>query len=256
MLHIIKGNLKNQMALKEAFLLQVVGMVINDAAFVFIWLLFFDIFGTINGWGKNETLLLQGILSLVYGFVFTFFAGVFNLADKINNGALDSILLTPGNRFIKTLISDIRTSAIGDVFYGIALIIIYFIINGVSFSTLLLLTLSIICGVVVFFSFGLISSLMAFLIPDSSDIAQQFYNIFMAPTMYPGGLFSKFWKIVLTVLVPSFLVSSVPVEIVRDLDLVKLVWAGLISLVWLDLAYVLFNVFIKRYSSSNLVGYK
>jgi len=67
-----RTNLRAAMEHRVAFALQVGGMVLNDSAFIAVWVLFFAAVGEVNGWNGWDSvgLLGFGTLSYVLGFGF------------------------------------------------------------------------------------------------------------------------------------------------------------------------------------------
>ena len=71
----VKSNIASAAELRVSFLMQVVGMMLNNTAFLVVWILFFKAFGDINGWTANEMFALQGFVAVAYGFTFSLFSG-------------------------------------------------------------------------------------------------------------------------------------------------------------------------------------
>ena len=62
-----KANLLAAMEYRVAFLSQVVGMILNNALYFIFWVLFFDRFQEVRGWGLDEMLLLFGLVATGLG---------------------------------------------------------------------------------------------------------------------------------------------------------------------------------------------
>ena len=54
LLAVWKANLQSVMEYRVAFLLQVFGMMINNAIYFLIWVIYFDRFKEVRGWGLND----------------------------------------------------------------------------------------------------------------------------------------------------------------------------------------------------------
>ncbi|MCL4835806.1 MAG: ABC-2 family transporter protein, partial [Caldilineaceae bacterium] len=62
LLSLWKTNLLSAMEYRAAFLLQVGGMMLNNAVHFLFWVIFFDRFKEVNGWGLMDMLLLYGLV--------------------------------------------------------------------------------------------------------------------------------------------------------------------------------------------------
>lgn len=250
----LQKNLEGAMELRTGFLLQICGMMMNNMAFLVGWIFFFKIFGTINHWSIAETIGLQGMVALVYGVSFTFASGAATLPDYVHQGVFDQFLLAPRNLYLRILSSKLRVSAIGDCFFGIALLVIYSVKASLSLEQIAMLFLFLPPTILLFCNISLLTSLLAFFIPDSSILSRNLFEAFFAPSMYPSSLYGGWIRTVFLYVIPSLVIGGLPVEAIRDqkTSLLLLVWA--ISLGWMILTLFLLNRAIRRYESGNLTG--
>jgi ABC-type uncharacterized transport system permease subunit len=121
----IKKNFQNAKELKSAFITSIVGMCINNIAFIVLWYYFGKMVGNINGWEPFDIFGLYGFSATSFGLVCSFFYGVYNIPTYISTGSFDKYLLTPKNTLLKVSTSAISTSAIGDLVFGIICFVIY-----------------------------------------------------------------------------------------------------------------------------------
>ena len=70
-LHMVKLNLAGIMEYRASFLMQAVGMFINNGIYFVFWLLFFDRFEAIRGYQIEQIYLLFAIITLGWGLAFT-----------------------------------------------------------------------------------------------------------------------------------------------------------------------------------------
>ena len=115
----IKYNIMRQMINPLSFTLNVIFMMLNNAAFIIQWIILFSLKDSFGGYGFNEMMLIWGISSMVYGLSFIMFGGAFNLGQTIENGGLDQYLVTPRNLYYSVISSYSKVSAIGDFLYGL-----------------------------------------------------------------------------------------------------------------------------------------
>ena len=88
-LYAIKKNIQNSAELRGSFLMNIVGMAINNSAFILIWIFFVKSVGEIGGWTAADIVALQGFSAISFGVVFSIFAGIRRLPDTVSSGAFD-----------------------------------------------------------------------------------------------------------------------------------------------------------------------
>jgi ABC-2 type transport system permease protein len=251
---ISKMNYRNEAELKTSFMVQVIGMVVNDAAFLFVWLFFFSAFGTINNWSYNETIALQGYIALTFGLAFSFGDGARYLAERVHNGIFDNLLLRPKNLYLSIVTSNMQISALGDVLYGLILFGIYIFVAHPSFLQIFLLLTMAIPTTLIFLNIAIICSLVAFFVPDADKLSKNLFEVFFSPSFYPSSLYTGAIRFVFFFIIPAIAIGGVPVEIVRDVNIPMylVIWA--LGIGWTILASFLLKLAVKRYESSNLIG--
>ena len=250
----IKINLVAAAELRLSFLMQVVGMIVNNVSFVVVWLLFFNAFGTINGWSGKEVIGLQGFLAVAFGIAFSFFAGSRDLDSFINNGTFDSILLTPRNLYLRILTATATTSAIGDAIFGIVLSGIYIYTAHLSLTQVFLLASLVPPVVTIFINFALITSCIGFYMPDSTQLSRDAFEIMLGPSLYPSGMYQGIIRFVFLVIVPSIAVGGLPIEAVANLDIFKVGIVWILAAAWFLIALFVLRHGVRRYESANLTG--
>lgn len=248
----IKGNLSSAAELRISFIMQVIGMVINDISFLLVWVFFFAAFGQINGWGGKEVIALQGFVAIAYGFTFSLFSGASELPTAIHNGAFDSILLTPRNLYLRILTLSTKTSAIGDILYGTILLSVYSIITSLSVYQIIFLLSLIIPIIFILTNFLLTTSCIGFFIPDSDELSKNVFEIMFGPSLYPSGVFQGALRVFFLFILPSIAIAGLPVEAIKNLNLssILIIW-GLAGF-WTLVALLVLKQGIKKYESGNL----
>lgn len=247
-------NIRESAAERVSFVMQILGMILNNVAFIIVWVLFIDVFGKLNGWGAAEVIALQGYNALIFGVAFTLCGGFVPVRALILNGGFDSILLTPRALLTRIATLDIRTSAIGDIVYGVVCVGVYLVLAGGGWYEALMLLLFMVPALAIFLSILLISATVAFYVADSEDLSRSIFELFFAPSMYPAGGFQGLTRFVLVFVIPSITIASLPIEL---LSTFSWFWFGVIwvlGLVWPALAYWFFLSGLKRYESGNVTG--
>ncbi len=95
LLAIWKTNLLSAMEYRAAFLTQVIGMLANNFIYFAIWIIFFNKFKDVRGWGVNDMYVTFGVLASAFGIVSLLFGNAFTLSDIISKGRLDYYLSLP-----------------------------------------------------------------------------------------------------------------------------------------------------------------
>lgn len=251
----IKKNLRNAKELKSAFITSIIGMCINNVSFIFLWYNFGTMIGNINGWEPYDIFGLYGFSTTSFGLVCSFFYGIFNIPRYISTANFDKYLLTPKNTLLKVVTSDISTSAIGDLIFGIICFLIFAFVSKLSFLQIIVSIILILVASMIFFSFSLISMSISFYLMDGENISSGLYGMFLSASLYHGGAFTGVLKAIFVFIVPSLLIGSVPVEIIKNLSLKNISLIILLATFWLVISVLFFYKSLKKYESNNFFGY-
>lgn len=251
----IKKNFLNARELKSAFIISVIGMVLNNLSFTFLWLYFGKSVGVLNGFAPMDIFGIYAINTTAYGVINAFFYGLFNIPSYISSGNFDKFLITPKNTLVKVVTSDISTSAFGDLLFGVLCFIIYLLSTSVGLTGILLMILFTVFASIVFFSFSLICVSISFYLMDGENISHGLYGLFVGSSLYHGGAFTGVLKGIFIFIVPSLLIGAFPLEIINSFSLIKaLLFIGL-SLFWLVFSIYFFYKSMRRYESNNFFGF-
>ena len=216
-LYAIKKNIQNNAGLKTSFFMNIFGMVLNDIAFIIIWVSFVKSVGVINGWTASDIIGLMGFSTFCFGFVLSVGDGLRRMPDHVSSGAFDRFLLSPKNLIPRIATSSFGSSAVGDMLLGIICLIFYGLLIHASLTQVLLI---------------LIIHCTSFLFVDSEQITLGVFNFFLTPTLFNGGAFHGIMKFIFVFIIPSLLVGAIPVEIVRDISLRKLLMISILAIFW------------------------
>ena len=69
LLAVWQANLQSIMEYRISFLTQVIGMMLNDFIYFAIWIIFFNRFNNVRGWGISEMYITYGVLASAFGLV-------------------------------------------------------------------------------------------------------------------------------------------------------------------------------------------
>jgi ABC-2 type transport system permease protein len=95
LLAVWKANLQSVMEYRVSFIAQVIGMMLNDFIYFAIWIIFFERFKEVRGWGIGDMYITYGVLASAFGLVALLFGNAFTLSEIINQGRLDYYLSLP-----------------------------------------------------------------------------------------------------------------------------------------------------------------
>lgn len=254
-LYTIGKNIQSSAELRTSFLTNMVGMMINNSAFIIIWFFFAKAAGNIGGWTSNEVIGMLGFCTFSYGVIFSVGSGLRSLPTYITSGVFDRFMLSPKNLIVRTATSAFDASAVGDVVFGALCIVAYFILISATLSQILLgvlflcLSSVLILGVVIsIFSIG-------FFFTDSSSVTQGILEMFITPSIFHGGAFQGTLRAIFIFVIPALVVGTIPVETIINPSLYSILLVVILPFVWLGLSFVIFKKAVKKYESSNFMTF-
>jgi len=254
-LYAIKKNIKKRTEIRTSFLMNVFGMAINNLSFVVIWIFFIKTVGIIGGWQTADIIGLQGFISFSFGIIFSFGAGIRKLPDYVASGAFDKFMLSPKNLLLRIATSWLGVSSLGDLVFGTVSLTIYGFLIHMTLYQLLLSIILIIITTFIFISVITIISSVAFLFTDATYLTGGLFDLFLTPALFHGGAFQGPMRFIFTFIIPSLLVGTIPVEIVRSLSLKTLLMLAILAIIWFILSIKIFYTVIKKYESSNFMTF-
>ena len=194
-------------------------------------------------------------ISTSFGIVCSFFCGIYNIPTYISTGNFDKYLLTPKNTLLKVSTSAISTSAIGDLVFGLICFVIFAVISKLTILQVMVSFLLMIIASIVFFAFSLICMSISFYLMDGENISQGLYGMFVSASLYHGGAFTGILKAIFVFIIPSLLLGTIPVELVKSMSLDHICLISLLTVFWLVLSIVFFYRSLKKYESNNFFGF-
>jgi ABC-2 type transport system permease protein len=245
-----KANMLASMEFRVSFLLQTVGMMLNDAVFLVFWIIFFDRFNTVRGWQLADVILVYGLVAVSYGVGLFLFGNALQLGDVIAKGQLDYYLSLPQPVLIHVLASRSHMSALGDVFFGM---ISFFFTGQVTLDAFGRYLLSCCCSAIIFVSFLVLVNSLAFWTGNVQILSAQATNAIVTFAIYPSTLFDNVSRVILYTLVPAMLVGTLPAELVHAFSWQRLGWITLGAVVFSSLAFFVFYRGLRRYESGSAI---
>ena len=246
-----KTNLSSAMEYRANFISQVVGMIINDGIYFVFWLLFFDRFKVVRGWGMSDMVLLFAIITTGYGLAFVGFGNAMNLAELIAQGRLDYYLALPRDVLLHALASRSILSAWGDLTFGL----LAFLFTGrFTLPEIALWLLASVCSGAVLVSSFAIFGCLSFWLGNASVLAVQAQNAILTLALYPRDIFEGMVRFIMLTILPAAFVGAIPLDVVRRLD-----WTALLGLMAFAIGITLlmrlvFYTGLRRYESGSAIN--
>lgn len=243
-------SFRASMALRSAFFMQVVFMLINNMIFFTIWWILFQKFDEINGWTIVDVKTLYGFAAGGWGVAVVFGCGARFIADKIISGDLDSYLVQPKNSLLHLVGSQSAASGWGDILSGF---ILFAWAGNLTLQKFPAIAVLVCCSALIYLSVITIANCAVFWLGNIEGFQHQLYEFLILFSTYPGGLFGGMTKVLLFSVVPAGFVSYLPAEVMRDLNGVKLLICVGAALAYMLLAMAIFKWGLRRYESGNLL---
>ena len=245
-----KYNLIKQMDNKLSFIMQILFMMVNNGMMLIQWVVIFSLQESIGGYGFKEIALLWALAASTYGVSHFFFANAIELSNLIVSGKLDAFLIQPKNVLINITSSESKPSALGDILYGIVILIFL----GVDFKTWLLFILFTITGGIIATALAIIWHSFSFYFKNTEDIALTLSNILICFATYPITIFNQKTKLIFSTIVPIIFMVYIPLDVIIKFSSINIFIVLGFTLFVIILAFLLFHFGLKKYSSSNLMS--
>lgn len=254
-LYAIKKNIQGSMELRASFWTSVIGMMVNNSAFVILWVFFALSVGEVGGWQAIDVVGLLGFSTLSYGIVMSVTAGIAQIASYIMTGSFDRFLVSPKNIFLRISTSAFNASAVGDILFGVICLVVFLFAIHATGLQILLTILFTITTAIIFFA-GVITAMgISFFFADAYSTANSLIEFFITPSLFHGGAFQGGLRFIFTFIIPALAVAALPVEAVRGASLSDALFLVVLTLGWLAFSIWVFNRGVRRYESSNFMTF-
>lgn len=245
----IKFALMREMLNKTTFISNIVFMMLNNSCFLIEWLVFFSIKDNIGGYTFKDVIIMWGLSALIYGISHFFFKKVYSLSEIINNGKLDSFLVQPKNVLISCITTDVETSALGDILFGIVMLFV----SDLTFGKWILYIIFGITGGLISTAVAVIAGSLSFWFGRSEAVADAINSQMINFSVYPSSIFKGFVRLILFTIVPVGFAVFIPVNVLINFNPFLVLIVFLVTILFIIIAFVIFDLGLKRYSSSNLM---
>lgn len=245
-----KTNLAAAMEYRTAFITQSIGMILNDGAYFLVWIVFFDRFKDINGWGLTDMFIVFGISASAFGLAGVLFGNAFNLSDIIINGRLDYYLSLPRPTLLHVLASRSVPSGMGDFLYGF---ISYAASGQFTLDGLARFFVAVLMATTTFIAYLVIVQSLSFWTGSGGTTTALATNAIVTFALYPITLFNQGARIILFLVVPAAFMGAVPAGFVRTFDWSTLGLMSAAAVGFLALSIFFFRLGLRRYESGSAI---
>ena len=246
-----KLNLQKEAQYKVSFVMQIVLMIINNVFLLLQWVIIFQFTDSIGGYKFNDVIMLWGFTAANYGVAHLFFAGAFDIGNLIYEGKLDVYLTQPKNVLINISCSRTLVSAFGDVIYCY----IALIIAGATWWWYLAAIPIMIVGGLIFTGIVVCFETLAFFVKKGNLVADMIASAITQFGGYPSVIFDLFSRIILFTIVPCGFMVFIPIQYVfLSFNIWWILGAVGFTILIIILAFGLFKLGLKKYSSGNLMN--
>jgi len=244
-------SVKAAVALRGAFAMQVVFMILNNVTFFVFWWALMQRVPEIRGWRLADIQVLFGVVAAGFGLTVTLAGGVRHLGRFIHDGELDTLLTQPKPVLSHALGLRLQASGFGDVLSGVAFIVWS---GQVSWRAAPLVAVAIAASALVLLATGIVFQSLAFWLGNVETAAQQLWELLITFALYPEPLFGGGLRLVLFTLLPAGFVGYAPARFAQrpTAALAMLIVAA--ATVYLIIAAVVFDRGLKRYASGSRFG--
>lgn len=250
---ITKLNILSAMEYRVSFLIQTVGMFINDIGLILVWGIFFSRFPAINGWHLSDTYMLFALSMTNFGIFRIFAGGTEEISSTIIQGELDYYMTLPKSVLWQVSTSQSNISALGDILFGYGLFLFF---CHPSFSGFLWFVFLSSFTALILYNFTVILHSLSFYFENFEETADRAFNLLVGLVLYPESTFTGILRFVSIIILPAFFISWAPVNIISKFSWEKLLLIFGFWLVTVIIAVRFFNRGLKRYESGNLINLK
>ncbi|PKK98965.1 MAG: multidrug ABC transporter permease [Tenericutes bacterium HGW-Tenericutes-2] len=221
----LKQHLKRLMEYRVDFLIGMFAFIFTQAAGLLFLFIIFQNINALAGFSIDEILLMYAISLLPRGIDHLLFDNLWLLPRTVRQGSMDRYLLRPINPLYQFIIERFQPDAFGEIFLGIALLVVT--LGRLNFTLTIgnlagLLSIVII-GTFVYTALKLLTSSTSFWLKNSYPLMQITYNI-SDFTKYPILIYPKFIQVLMTFIIPFALISYFPaLYLLGEIDYIQVI---------------------------------
>ncbi|WNB90744.1 ABC-2 family transporter protein [Bacillus sp. NEB1478] len=217
---LVSGSIRSQMQYKINFLVSSLSYGLIMAVDFILLAAILHRFDNVKGWNLYEVGLLYGISSVALTLYRVFGVEIHNFEKYMVEGEFDSLLIRPVSPLSLLLTKNLDLSRIGGTVQGVLILAISIIgLNLENFDMFLLLIylpITIISGIIICFSLGLLTATIAFWTQRIKDF--QVFTLY-APfnaANYPMNIYPSWLKLIFFTVIPVGFMNYTPILFLLD----------------------------------------
>jgi ABC-2 type transport system permease protein len=250
---ILVQDLKTKMSYRADFIISTIGMIMVNLSGFVTFLILFRNFPTINGWDYYHMLFLYGFSLVALTPVQCFFDNNWSLRQNVYTGDFIKYCFRPINTFFyyQSEVFDIK--GLGQLAFGLVMLIYSWIKIGLGFTPLMLLKIIVflITASLIMIAMQNAAAATCFWIQNSFyvlDLAFRFKDY----AKYPITIFSPVFRFIFTFLMPIAFIAYYPSLVILRPDKVPILsWLSpFIGIAFFWLSYKIWMHGAKNYSGT------
>ena len=218
---------------------------------IFIWIVFQNT-KDLAGWDFKQVFLLYGLTLIAIGIKTFMFDGLYELGPRyMRHAEFDKVLLRPVHPLISIIGSTKEFVAFGYSILGLVITGSMLIQLQIPITFLLILKIIIfsISGAAIIGAINTIFSVTSFWTYRSNEFIWSFDRIHTF-AQYPINIYSKFVKILITVIFPFAFAAYYPAMNYLGMDKYMMLLSPLIAIVMWAIAIKIWNIALNKYRSA------
>lgn len=248
-------QLKSNLEYRMNMLLLIITQTFTTAAEIIAVYLMFARFETVGGWGFYDSLLMFGIMIIIFSVVECFARGYDEFGSLIKHGDLDRMLVRPVGLHKQIFGSKIEFFKLGRVLLGIIVLIIALAKLNIAWTVwkVAVLVATLVCGIFMIFGLFLVNATVCIFSVDNTE----FINIITYGSKelahYPLDIYNKWLRRIFTFIIPVACFNYLPVSFLLGKGSVPMWLCGvspLFGLIFFLPCLLLFNISLKKYQST------
>lgn len=224
---------------------QIVAMLVNDAAWVLFWVLFFRKVGTLRGWNGSGVLLLLAVLTTSAGLVLGFLANCRTIGRMAAAGELDAALALPVPPLAYLLVRRVEPVYLGDLTFGVVL---FAFAGHPTPARALTYVVGVVAAATLLAGFLVTTGSLSFFV-GRNDVGELSFHAMLLFASYPVDIFGGAGKLLLYTALPAAFVAAVPAKLMNDFDVGLALVMLAVATVFALLGWVSFTLGLRRYAS-------
>ena len=254
-LRFLKYAIKEQWQYKTNFFASIATMIFNDACFVVIFLIFLWYFSS-SGLTLGNFLVLMSVTCLWYWVIHGLFSNIWALSETIEQWKLDYYLSFPINPLYFLATTKVGITDLWDIVFWLICLVIYAFAFAEEAALIVLIKwiwVMILSSLIMIWLYILVWSI-SFRLQRWSKIVDLFNSTFFSFSNYPPEVYNENRLIYIFICMLLFPSVILPYNIImNESTRVERIILILFCIITLMLWIWVFNRWLKRYSSGNLV---